>query len=88
MSLLTEGADPNHPLYWSPEWRESESFPPLHTACDKGYLEIVKELVSRGADTSRGDGRYGRTPLHCACVSGHTEVVMYLCEEGGCSSGE
>ncbi len=84
-SLLGQGADPNHQLYWSDEWADD---PPLHMACVMGYLEIVKTLVTHGARTDKGDGRYNRTPLHWACMGVHTEVVQYLIEEVGCSTGK
>ena len=86
MSLLGQGADPNHQLYWSDEWAGKD--PPLHRACWKGYLEIVKTLVTHGARTDKGDGRTNSTPLHCACWGGHKEVVQYLKEEVGCSTGK
>ena len=86
-SLLGQGADPNHQLYWSIEWAGKD--PPLHSACWWGYLEIVKTLVTHGARTDKGDGgMYNRTPLHCACIEGHKEVVQYLIEEVGCSTGK
>ncbi|XP_064407428.1 protein phosphatase 1 regulatory subunit 12A-like [Halichondria panicea] len=82
-SLLGQGADPNHQLYWSDEWADD---PPLHRACWEGYLEIVKTLVTHGARTDKGDGRYNRTPLHWACMGVYKEVVQYLIEEVGCST--
>ncbi|XP_064406837.1 uncharacterized protein LOC135351545 isoform X3 [Halichondria panicea] len=82
-SLLGQGADPNHQLYWSDEWGVKD--PPLHEACWEGYLEIVKTLVTHGARTDKGDGRYNKTPLHYACEGGHKEVVQYL-KEVGCSA--
>ncbi len=83
-SLLGQGADPNHQLYWS-EW--AVKVPPLHRACRWGHLEIVKTLVTHGARTDKGDGLYNRTPLHYACRGGHKEVVQYL-KEVGCSAGK
>ncbi|XP_064406199.1 uncharacterized protein LOC135350985 isoform X4 [Halichondria panicea] len=80
-SLLGQGADPNHQLYWSDEL----AAPPLHFACWKGYLEIVKTLVTHGARTDKGDGATNWTPLHHACWGGHKEVVQYL-KEVGCST--
>ena len=53
-SLLNQGADPNHHLYWRKEWCDSQytgwyrRFLPLHTACYKGNLEIVKLLIDQG----------------------------------------
>ena len=84
-SLLGQRADPNHQLYWSDEWAGD---PPLHEACFSGYLEIVKTLVTHGARTDKGGGRFNRTPLHWACRGGHKEVVQYLKEEVGCSTGK
>ena len=83
-SLLGQGADPNHQLYWSDEWVNE---PPLHSACRLGYLEIVKTLVTHGARTDKGGGVDNRTPLHWACWGGHKEVVQYF-KEVGCSTGK
>ena len=85
-SLLGQGADPNHQLYWSNEWADKE--PPLHKACYRGYLEIVKTLVTHGARTDKGSRRDNKTPLHWACYGGHKEVVQYLIEEVRCSTGK
>ncbi len=89
-SLLGQGADPNHQLYWSKEWAdEADKQPPLHWACCEGYLEIVKTLVTHGARTDKGGGGVlNSTPLHNACWGGHKEVVQYLKEEVGCSIGK
>ncbi len=87
-SLLGQGADPNHQLYWNDEWADEwvDKRPPLHSACFRGYLEIVKTLVTHGARTDKGD-RIDMTPLHWACYGGHKEVVQYL-KEVGCSTGK
>ncbi len=85
-SLLGQGADPNHQLYWSNEWRYKA--PPLHSACCGGYLEIVTTLVTHGARTDKGGGIDNKTPLHYACWLGHKEVVQYLIQEVGCSTGK
>ena len=88
--LLGEGADPNHQLYWSEEWIEKcpPHYPPLHTACGEGNLDMVKILVSKGADIDRGDGRYSNTPLHKACEGGNKQLVDYLVREAGCNVGK
>ncbi len=85
-SMLGQGADPNHQLYWSDEW--AVRLPPLHWACCEGYLEIVKTLVTHGARTDKGDRTNNSTPLHYACMRGHKEVVQYLKEEVRCSTGK
>ncbi|XP_064407175.1 uncharacterized protein LOC135351907 isoform X2 [Halichondria panicea] len=82
-SMLGQGADPNHQLYWSDKWADKQ--PPLHLACWRGYLEIVKTLVTHGARTDKGGGSENMTPLHWACWGGHKEVVQYL-KEVGCST--
>ncbi len=89
-SLLGQGADPNHQLYWSDEWSDEwdDKEPPLHLACQLGFLEIVKTLVTHGARTDKGAGRYNMTPLHYACWGGDKEVVQYLIQELGCSTGK
>ncbi len=84
-SLLGQGADPNHQLYWSDEW--ADKLPLLHMACRRGYLEIVKTLVTHGARTDKGGGWANMTPLLYACYGGHKDVVLYL-KEVGCSTGK
>ena len=93
-TLLQRGADPNHPVYLTEQWcgkkygERKWRRPPLHTACEKSVLQMVKLLVQHGADIDRGDGRDSDTPLHCACVGGQKEVVVYLIREAGCKVGE
>ena len=95
-SLLEQGADPNHQLYWSEEWirREKNSglwyktLPPLGAACYKGNLRIVKLLVQRGCDVDKSDGKHKETSLHTACYAGHKHVVEYLITEAKCKVGE
>ncbi len=85
-SLLEEGANPNHQLYWRRDWKGRD--PPLHEACRKGYMEITRALVSGGADIERGDGQYGMTAFHYACGGGHMEIVVYLSQDVKCRMGK
>ncbi len=85
-SLLGQGADPNHQLYWSDEW--ADKLPPLHKACFKGYLEVVKTLATHGARTDKVGGIDKMSPLCYACEGGHKDVVKFLIQELGCSTGK
>jgi ankyrin repeat protein len=49
----------------------------LHWASLSGHMEIVKALVSQGADPSALDN-CGRTALHLAATRGHVDVVELL----------
>ena len=49
----------------------------LHRVCCDGQIEIVKLLVSFGADV-RLCNRDGWSPLHLACFAGHHHIVTYL----------
>ena len=54
--LLEQGADPNHPLYWSESLTGWQPKSPLHTACENCNLKIVKLLHNAGADiNNKGD---------------------------------
>lgn len=53
-----------------------------------GYIEIVKALIEKGADTYsiqtyvNIQDKDGNTALHKASLGGHTEIVKYLIEQG------
>jgi ankyrin repeat protein len=53
----------------------------LHSAAQWGHNEIVKLLVSRGADIN-APNKFGESPLHYACVFRHREIVRILLEAG------
>ena len=46
-----------------------------------GHLEVVRILVSKGADTNIADNE-GLTPLYVAAESGHLQVVQVLLDNG------
>lgn len=50
----------------------------LHVAAAQGRLEIVKILVSLGADVNAKGGVLGGSPLNEAAAEGHLEIVKYL----------
>lgn len=53
----------------------------LHHAARNGDLEIVQQLVSRGADPNAMSD-HGHFPLYCAAGHGHVETTQYLVEKG------
>lgn len=53
----------------------------LHHAARNGDLEIVKQLVSKGADVNVIADQ-GHFPLYCAAGHGHVETTRYLVENG------
>ena len=54
----------------------------LHSACDYGYLSVVKLLVAWDADIQVERDSDGNSPLHCAAENGHAHVVKYLIDCG------
>lgn len=50
----------------------------LQIACKKGYLDIVKLLVSTGKVDVNFDNQKNKPPLYYALVSGNIELVKYL----------
>ncbi len=61
---------------------------PLFFACDRGYLEIVKLLVDRGADVNVEDTFYHASPLSWAAQKDRVEIVKLLLDHGAKSPGE
>ena len=53
----------------------------LHHAARNGDLEIVKQLVSNGADVNATTDN-NHFPLYCAAGHGHVETTQYLVENG------
>lgn len=53
----------------------------LHYAADKGYIDIVKYLVSNGANAQAKDID-GDSPLHWASFAGKTEIIKILVLKG------
>ena len=54
---------------------------PLHAACEKGNLEIVKILLEHGAEKD-AENVDGFTPLLRACTNGHLFVIKELAARG------
>ena len=53
----------------------------MHIAFQENHLEIVKLLISSGADIENKT-KGGFTPLHIASLNGHLEIVKYLILSG------
>ena len=57
----------------------------LHKACENGFVDIVRYLVSElGCDPASPDND-GDLPIHIACVGGQLNVVKYLITNNYCS---
>ena len=61
----------------------SERITGLHWAAINNRLDIVKYLVSQGADPNFQSGAMRATPLHWAARYGYVHVVDYLIRVGG-----
>ena len=51
----------------------SPGWTPLHEACNLGYYDVAKVLISAGAEVNT-QGLDDDTPLHDASSSGHKDV--------------
>ena len=55
--------------------------PPLVSAARLGFLDLVRALISKGADIA-ATGPDGRTAMHAAARAGAVEMVRVLLEQG------
>ena len=53
----------------------------LFNACKSGHIDLVKKMLSYGADVNAKNNG-GNTPLHLASYEGYTEIVKLLLEHG------
>ena len=64
--------------------KDKDGWTLLHHACYKGWLQVVKHLVSNfGADPHLMNN-YHCTPLHWAAFGGHYNIVRYLVLDLNC----
>ncbi|OQS02208.1 hypothetical protein THRCLA_21480 [Thraustotheca clavata] len=54
----------------------------LHRACEGGHVDVIKFLLSRGADANARAAWGWYSPLHIACRYGNEEAIMILLEHG------
>ncbi|KAL8450403.1 hypothetical protein Emag_003249 [Eimeria magna] len=57
----------------------------LHFAADRGFVDIVRLLIDRGADVNHTDDS-GETPLHVAIAADQNEIVAMLIDAGADTS--
>jgi ankyrin repeat protein len=67
--LLDAGADPNA--------EDGNGQTPLQIAVARTDCDLVRLLMSRGADRTTTDPVTGDTPLHVAAALGHSQLVQY-----------
>ena len=72
--LIKRGADVNA--------HAADYITPLHFAAHQGDIDMVKMLVSYGAQTDTAIVNNGYTPLHWAVIQGHANVVEFLLQSG------
>lgn len=77
-ALIQAGAsiDARLPMVGSPD----DDYTPLGIAAREGHAEIVRLLISAGADPRRRVGLFGGTALHEASYFGHAQVIRVLTE--------
>lgn len=59
------------------EWRSAKDESPLMIAALKGYTDIARKLIIRGADVNKP----GWTPLHYSATGGHVDIMRMLLDE-------
>ena len=79
--LVSSGADVNVVVGPEGDTPLHHAAAPLHHAAESGYLEIVKLLLSKGADPN-ARALFNITPLMLAARFGHIEVVRTLIAGG------
>lgn len=66
--------------------KEIDGRPPIHYAADYGQRDVIKYLISKGADVNAKD-KHGISALLAAVWEGHTDCVKLLLEQGASKDG-
>eukprot|EP01134_Creolimax_fragrantissima_P002894 CFRG2894T1 len=64
-----------------PNVKDNADWSPLHEACARGNIEIMRILIQNGADINQR-GFQGWTPLHDAIDKNEIEAALFLLENG------
>lgn len=57
---------------------DGEVTTPLHSACERGLVEVVDFLLKRGANPNHCPGGYRSSPIQIATRKGHSDIVRLL----------
>jgi ankyrin repeat protein len=77
--LVEAGADVNA--------RQHGGFTPMHSAANRGIIEIIDLLLERGADPAAA-AEDGRRPIDFARERGHEHVIQHLRTKGDATLGD
>ena len=77
------GSKQMKPQFVMENWEDAKPSDPLHWAAAKGDLDLVKSLVSKGANINSLCEYHGiMTALHQAVIACHKDVVEFLLSRG------
>lgn len=65
--------------------KDSEGNTPLHWACARGHLHIIRQLESLASGAVLVTNAAGAKPVDCAKSSGHVDIVEKFFDETGLS---
>jgi ankyrin repeat protein len=72
--LLASGIDPNTIV-------DDDKRTALHVACGSGWMDVVKQLLTSGANISLRSSN-GNQPVHIAAINGFSNIIKILVQAG------